>query len=155
VGQRREILLRLLAPLLDDHIFAVVLADGHVGFGRVGNAQHGVLEGKVYIAQLGVQRFDFAADGAHLLFEFIGFLRLLLPEQLADALGAGIAFGAQRLHPRQDLAAAFIQFQRDGPGRVRVVQLLHGLGQRGAVLAHPTNIEHDLLPFSQLNLRKA
>ena len=126
-------------------LFAIVFAHRYVGFGRIGDAQHGILEGQVHVAQFGVQRLDLGADGAHLFLERVDILRLLLPVQLADALGAGVAFGAQRLDARQNLAAALIQFQGNGPGRVGVVQLLHGLGQGSAVLAHPTNIEHDFL----------
>ena len=65
--------------------------------------------------------------------ERVGFVALLFAEELAHLFGTDIAFGAQGLDVGQNLAAPFVQLQRQLPGGFGVVELAHRLGQRLAI----------------------
>ena len=132
-----------------DDVLGVVLPHRHAGMRQVGDVQHRLLQRRVHLDELLIQRLDLVADLAHVRLERLALGALPFPHQLADLFRSGVALGPQRLDPRQDGAPPLIQCQGLDHRHVGGPQRLHRPEHLVSVLAHDSDVQHDFLLWWQ------
>ena len=141
------------APQVRMTALALASPSGHSGGREVGHLERLALERRLDLAELGVERPDLVARRLEVRHQVVG--GLLGPLAPGDLFGGLVAFGLERLHPRQDAPA--LDVERED----RVEHGVHGgiapAGQPRprpvGVLSQRTKVDHGISPSEGPGIR--